>query len=300
MNTGKTIAGFLRAPLLHFVVIGVVLGVLYAWVWKRDADESDRTIRITSADIERLQAGWQARWNRPPTPDEMGGLIKAQIREAALYREAVAMGLDQDDAVIRRVLVQKLETIARDLVEISLAPTEQDLANYFEENADNYRPPPVITFTQVFIDPDKRGDRTLDDADEILAELRSLGTPPDDLDKYGDPLMLQRYFPEKTELRIAQSFGREFARSIFELTPGEWHGPVPSGYGTHLVFVAEKTVFPTPSLAEVEESVRRDWVDAKREEITDNYFAEILDRYTIVVEQESYAESVDGAVAQTP
>ncbi len=289
-----------RQPLFHFVVIGVVFGVLYAWVWKRDDDAGDRTIRITAADIERLQAGWQARWNRPPTPDEMNGLVKAQIREAALYREAVAMGLDKDDPIVRRVLVQKLETIARDLVEISLAPTEQDLATYFEENADKYRPLPVITFTQVFIDPDKRGDRTLEDADEILKKLRALGTPPDDLDEYGDPLMLQRYFPQKTELRIAQSFGREFARSIFELTPGEWHGPVLSGYGTHLVFVVERIDFPTPTLAEVEESVRRDWVDAKREEITDNYFAEILDRYQIIVEQESTDETVGGAVAQTP
>ncbi len=291
---------FLRQPLFHFVVIGIAFGILYAWVWKRDDAASDRTIRITAADIARLEAGWQARWNRFPTPEEKAGLIQAQIRESALYREAVAMGLDEDDPVIRRVLVQKLETIARDLVEISLAPTEQDLASYFEDNSDNYRPPPVITFTQVFIDPDKRGDRTLDDAEETLAKLRSLGTPPDDLDKYGDPLMLQRHFPEKTELRIAQSFGREFARLIFELQPGEWHGPVLSGYGTHLVFVTERTVFPTPTLAEVEESVRRDWIDDKREEITANYFAELLDRYQVIVEQETSGETADGAAAQTP
>ena len=299
-NPGKTLSDLARQPLLHFVVIGVALGILYGWIWKSDDTDPDRTIRIASVDISRLEAGWQARWNRPPTPEELSGLIKSQIREAALYREAVAMGLDQDDPVIRRVLVRKLETIARDLVEMSLAPTEQDLATYFEEHANNYRPLPVITFTQVFVDPDKRGDRTLQDADEILAELRSLGQPVEGIEEYGDPLMLQRYFPEKTELRIAQSFGREFARSIFELAPGEWHGPVLSGYGTHLVFVAQRVEFPTPTLAEVEESVRRDWVDEKREEITEGYFGALLDRYDVVVERELSDESVDGALAQTP
>ena len=206
------------------------------------------------------------------------------------------MGLNEDDPVIRRVLVQKLEGIARDLVELSLAPTEQDLAAYFEAHADRYRPPSLITFTHVFLDPDRRGEQTLRDAEKILAELQSRGPPTQGIQDLGDPFMLQRYHPQKTEQRIASLFGREFARAVFELAPGGWHGPVLSGYGTHLVYVDGRTEFPTPTLAEVEQQVRQDWVDAEREKIMEQYFSELLARYDVIVER----EPAEAAKVQAP
>jgi len=299
-NLRKAFTDLARQPLVHFLVIGAAIALLYALLGDPDAVRPDRTIRITSANISRLEAEWRARWNRAPTPEELDGLIRAQIREAALYREALAMGLNEDDPVIRRVLVQKLESIARDLVEVSLSPTEQDLATYFAENADRYRPPSLITFTHVFLDPDRRGEQTLQDADEILAELQSLGEPPQGIEEFGDPFMLQRYYPQKTEHRIASLFGREFARSVFELPAGRWHGPVLSGYGTHLVYVDGLTEFPAPTLAEVEERVRQDWVDGRREEITEQYFAQLLARYDVIVERESADAPTNAGMAQAP
>jgi len=296
----QAVTDLARQPLVHFLVIGAAIAVLYAWLGDRDAVRPDRTIRITAANISRLQAEWRARWNRAPTPEELDGLIRAQTREAALYREALAMGLNEDDPVIRRLLVRKLEGIARDLVELSLSPTEQDLATYFAEHADRYRPPPLITFTHVFVDPDRRGEQTLRDADGILAELQSRGRPTEGIEDVGDPFMLQRYYPEKTEQRIASLFGREFARSVFELPAGRWHGPVLSGYGTHLVYVDGLTEFPAPTLAKVEERVRQDWVDDEREKITEQYFAQLLARYDVIVERESAGESADAAVAPAP
>jgi hypothetical protein len=299
-NLRQAVTDLARQPLVHFLVIGVAIAALYGWLGDRDAVRPDRTIRITSANISRLEAEWRARWNRVPTPQELDGLIRAQTREAALYREALAMGLNEDDPVIRRLLVQKLEGIARDLVELSLSPTEQDLATYFAEHADRYRPPPLITFTHVFVDPDRRGEQTLRDADEILAELQSQGRPTEGIEDVGDPFMLQRYYPEKTEQRIASLFGREFARSVFELPAGRWHGPVLSGYGTHLVYVDGRTEFPAPTLPEVEERVRQDWVDDEREKITEQYFAQLLARYDVIVERESADDSADAAVAPAP
>jgi len=299
-NLRQAVTDLARQPLVHFLVIGAAIAVLYAWLGDRDAVRPDRTIRITAANISRLQAEWRARWNRAPTPEELDGLIRAQTREAALYREALAMGLNEDDPVIRRVLVRKLEGIARDLVELSLSPTEQDLATYFEEHADRYQPPPLITFTHVFMDPDRRGERTLQDADAILAELQSQGRPAEGIEDLGDPFMLQRYYPEKTEQRIASLFGREFARSVFELPAGRWHGPVLSGYGTHLVYVDGLTEFPAPTLAEVEDRVRQDWVDGRREEITGQYFAQLLARYDVIVERESADAPANAGMAQAP
>jgi hypothetical protein len=295
-NLRKAFTDLAQQPLLHFLVIGAAIALLYAWLADPDTARPDRTIRITAADISRLEAGWRARWNRAPTPKELDGLVRAQIREAALYREALSMGLNEDDPVIRRVLVQKLEGMARDLVEVSLSPTEQDLATYFAEHAERYRPPSLITFTHVFLDPDRRGEQTLRDADEILAGLQSLGQPPERIEEFGDPFMLQRYYPQKTEQRIASLFGREFARSVFELPAGRWHGPVLSGYGTHLVYVDRLTEFPPPTLAEVEERVRQAWVDEEREKITEQYFAQLLARYDVIVER----ESADTETAQAP
>jgi len=294
-NSPSFLAGLARQPLLHFLVLGAVIGSLYLWLGERDAAATDTTIKISAAEISRLSAGWQARWNRPPTQDELDGMIQAQIREAALYREAVAMGLDKSDPVIRRVLVQKLEGMARDLVELSLSPTDQDLETYFAENSERYRPAPLITFTHVFVDPDKREDRTLDDAAEMLAQLQALDNPAEDAGKFGDAFMLQSYYPEKEEGRIGSLFGREFVRQVFELEEGVWHGPVLSGYGTHLVYVLGLQEYPVPPLAEVKEQVMQDWVGEKREEITGNYFAALLARYVVIIEQKPEADDMGPA-----
>jgi peptidyl-prolyl cis-trans isomerase C len=298
-NLRRTVSGLARQPLVHFLVIGAVIGLLHGWLYDRDADRTNMTIRITAADLARTEAEWQARWNRPPTPGELEGLITSRVREAALYREAVAMGLNQNDPIIRRVLVQKLERIARDLVEFSLSPTDQDLQGYFAENTERYRPSPLITFTHVFVDPDRREDRTLPDAAKILAELQSLGEPGEGIQEYGDPFMLQLYYPEKEEQRIGSLFGREFARSVFELATGEWHGPVLSGYGTHLVYVHGIHEFPDPVFSEVREQVTQDWIDENRKTITDQYFAGLLARYDVVIERDS-TDVVAEVAAQTP
>jgi hypothetical protein len=288
----KIISDLARQPLVHFLVVGALLGFGLRWVADEPPQEDTTTIRITSTEIARLDAGWRARWNRPPTPEELNGLVTAQVREVALYREAISMGLDQNEPVIRRVLVQKLEQIVKDLIELSLTPTDQDLQQHYQEHAEEYRPPALITFTHLFVDPDRRGDRTLEDADEILTELQSRGRPPDDIENFGDSFMLQRYYPQKDEQRIASLFGHGFARSVFELPAGRWHGPVLSGYGTHLVYVEALTAFPVPPLAEVRDQVTQDWVDDNRRRITDQYFTDLLAQYDVVIEGQADDEQI--------
>ena len=273
-----------RQPVFHFVLLGALLGVALQWTTVDRGQQDAKTIRITTTEIARLEAGWRARWNRAPTQDELNELIDAQVREVALHREALAMGLDRNEPVVRRVLVQKLEQIARNLIELSLAPTDQDLEEYYAENAERYRPPPLITFTHVFIDPDRRGEQTLSDADEILAELQRRDRPTEGAQEFGDPFMLQRYYPQKDRQRIASLFGKAFADAVFDLEPGRWHGPVLSGYGTHLVYVDAVTEYPIPALDDVRDRVTQDWVDDNRRTITDQYFADLLAQYDVVIE----------------
>ena len=155
---------FLREPLLHFMLIGAAIYLLYGVFAEPVAEADDKTIVVSAGEIEWMRSSWQQRWNRPPTPEEFDGLIQQYIRETVLYREALTMGLNQHDMVIRRRLAQKLEYLAKDLVALT-PPTDEELLAYFAEHQDRYQQPALYTFTQVFIDPDKRGDATLNDAE---------------------------------------------------------------------------------------------------------------------------------------
>ena len=143
----QAIAKAAAQPLIQFLVLGAVFYGLYAWIIGSRAGEPDNVIRVTVADVSRLDAAWRARWNRPPTQEELAGLVRSHVREIALYRHAVAMGLDQDDVVVRRMLGQKLQSLSQNLLELSLSPTDQELRTYFTANAERYQPPdlePII------------------------------------------------------------------------------------------------------------------------------------------------------------
>jgi len=281
----RNMAKLLRQPLVQFLVLGALFYAVFAWVGGTTDSGSDNVIRVTAADINRLDAGWRARWNRPPTEGELAGLVRSHIREIALYRHAVAMGLDQDDPVVRRMLGTKLQTLTQNVVEFSLNPTDAELRAWFEANTEEYRAPALITFTQIFLDPDRRGDATLEDAERILARLRAQSDPTAGVDELGDSFLLQRYYPAKTEFDISRLFGQGFAVSVFELAPGEWHGPVLSGYGVHLVYVHAMEESPAPEFEAVEEQVKRDWMDAKQREIQADFVNNVIAAYEVDIEE---------------
>ncbi|MBW2494444.1 MAG: peptidyl-prolyl cis-trans isomerase, partial [Deltaproteobacteria bacterium] len=149
-----------------------------------------------------------------------------------------------------------------------------------------YELPALLTMTHVFVDPDKREDQTLADAEAIGAELRALEPPTAGAEDLGDPFMLQSYYPERSEAELAKLFGAEFARSVFELEPDRWHGPVLSGYGVHWVFVEQPIAAETPEFAAVRDRVEQDWRDERREKFNDEFYAQLRARYEVVVEGE--------------
>jgi hypothetical protein len=274
----------LREPLVHFLLIGACVYAGYAFLGEQPEEASPETIRVTAGEVEWMVDAWTSKWGRPPTQRELLGLIRDRIRETAYYREALAMGLDKDDVIIRRRLTQKLEFLTEDLA-TATAPTDEELRVFFKEHRDQYRTPDLITFTHVFLDPDKRGDATLEDAKTLKAKLVEMG---EDAVGKGEPLgdrfMLQNYYPERTQLEVGKLFGNGFAQPLFELEPGKWHGPVLSGYGTHLVFVHSLATAPVPEFAAVAESVKRDWAAQKREEFNNNFADRLLSRYQVIVE----------------
>ncbi len=281
----------LREPLTQFFFIGAAIYLLYGMFAQPMEREMDNTLTVSTGEIEWMQTSWQKRWNRLPTDQELDGMIQQYIRETVLYREALTMGLDKHDTVIRRRLAQKLEFLAKDLVALT-SPTGDELQAYFEEHQQRYVEPKRFTFTQVFIDPDKRGDTTLDDAEAIKATLIAKGDAIDDASALGDALMLQNYYPEKDQFDIQKQFGSGFAESLVDLSPGQWHGPVLSGYGVHLVYVHNIYVPPVPMFSDVRERVVQDWTDGKREELNEQFYASLQERYTIVIESRPQADKL--------
>jgi hypothetical protein len=277
---------FVREPLVHFLLLGAAIyGVYFAFGAEVDQAPENR-ITVTAGEIDWLTGSWQKRWNRPPTVEERAGLIDEYVRETVFYREALAMGLDSDDTIIRRRLAQKLEFLSEDLISM-VPPTEDELRAWFAERGNRYALPSFITFTHVFVDPDQREDRTLEDAEAIIAELRALGEPGEGSIGLGDPFMLQAYYPERSEAEIAKLFGSEFAREIAGLELGRWHGPVLSGYGVHLVYVEARSAVQPAEFAAVRERVRQDWEDERRRLFNEEFYARLRDRYEVVIEEPS-------------
>jgi len=274
----------LREPLLHFMFIGAVIYSLYGVFAEPVVEETDKTIVVTAGEIQWMQTSWQKRWNRPPTAQEFDGLIQQYIKETVLYREALTMGLNKHDQVIRRRLAQKLEFLAKDLVALT-PPTEAELLAYFDEHQASYQAPTLYTFTQVFFDPDKRGDATLDDAEKARLTLIAQGDTIDDPGALGDGLMLQNYYPQKDRAEIQKLLGSGFTETLMTLSPGQWHGPILSGFGVHLVYLNSISEPPPPVFAEVRERVMEEWKFARGEELNDQFYTSLREQYSIVIEE---------------
>lgn len=281
-----------KEPLIQFLLIGACIYGAYAWFGAPDENVTDTTIVVDAARVDAFIGQWQKRWNRPPTRAELDGVINTFVREDILYRAALEMGLDQDDPITRRRMAQKLEFLTNDIA-LFKEPAPGELEQYFEDNKALYRDPDLITFSQVFFDPDVRDEATLDDAAEMLARLEAAGEPDPETLGAGDRFMLQNYFSEASELEVRRQMGTGFTESVMQLEPGQWHGPVLSGYGVHLVYVYQLAEAPAPQLADVQAQVLENWQTEQQEEFNETFFESLKSRYEIVI-----AEPPAGAVLE--
>lgn len=271
-----------KEPLLHFLVIGALIFVIYSVVNNEKSAKDGNRIVVSSGDIERLSANWSKKWNRQPTDTELKGLVESYIKEEVYYREALALGLDQDDTVLRRRLMQKMEFLTNDLADLN-NPDEKDLNDYLIAHQDKYELPARISFTHVYLSGDKRGNRILADAEKLLTEIRAnnLSRAPD----LGDSFMLQYDFTLETPFEVARLFGQDFAEKLFQLETDSWQGPVASGYGMHLVQISEKVDSRMPELATVIDKVRTDYMFVQRQKTNKEIYNRFKERYEIVVEK---------------
>ena len=222
--------------------------------------ESPQRIDVGAERVRILADRWAVQWKRPPTNNELAGLIRQWVREEILYREAIDRSLDRDDELVRRRLIQKMNGIARGLAELS-EPSETDVRAFYLEHVDRYEIPARRTFRQVYVSIERGEDAAQLHAFELLERI--LQTPPNEVSRMGDPFVLAHEFALLTEADVAARFGPAFAEAVFALGAGAWEGPIPSSFGFHLVQVSEAVEAYTPSFEEAHDRVVVD-VDNQR------------------------------------
>ena len=229
-----------------------------------------------------MATGFAKTWQRQPTPEELAGLVRDRVREEVYCREAIALGLDREDTIIRRRLRQKMEFVSDDIAALA-EPTDAELEEYLRAHSDSFRVEPRFTFQQVVLDPEKHGEKLASDAAQLLAQLDHAGSEAD-LSTLGDSVLLETRFAGLPASEVAKQFGEPFALALGRLQPGRWQGPVESGYGVHLVYVSERIDGRLPALAEVRDAVRREWDNARRLAANEAFYQELLERYSVTIE----------------
>ena len=268
---------WLKDPLVTFLIAGAAIFVLAGLF---SAEEISYDVEVRDADIKRLYDQWSMQMRRPPTDQELAGLVDQFVKEEIYYRESQRLGLDANDTIVRRRMVQKLTFLTEDIA--TATPMEESaLREYFDENLEDYRVPERFSFSHRYFSSDRRDDAKADATSALTS------------DDAGDPFMLQKEYNGRSEREIGDLFGRNFAAALSELTPSEQQqGPVESAYGWHTIVLRSSQASFIPAFEDIAERIAVDAQQAARREANEAYYEDLKARYSISFpEPASAAES---------
>jgi hypothetical protein len=285
------LAWLCREPLVHFLLIGAGFFLLWHLFGDRLTGQPERIV-ITPAQVERLAQVWSKTHLRPPTAEELAALVEEEIDEEILYREAVALGLDRDDLVIRRRLAVKMEFLTDDLAALA-NPTDDQLRAFLRQHPEKFNVEALTSFAQVYVDRSRRGKEAEAEAQRLLALLQA--RPDADWQNLGDPLPLPNECEAAAPAEVARLFGRGFSRKLAGLPAGRWTGPVESTYGLHLVLVRKRTSGRTPPLAEVRDAVLSEWRADRRHELNASFRRQRRAKHNVTVQWPDWASDAAAA-----
>ncbi len=267
----------LRDPLIHFLAIGALLFALFVW---RGSDEpAPETIRIGPVLIEQAVRSATLLEGRDLSAAELEAIVAPIVRDEIYYREALALGLDVDDDEVRRRLIEKLQYLTENLADPA-PPDEAELRNFYRDNPARFEQPAAATFDQIFFSPAQRGDGIADDIDAALTALAA-GAPAAE---YGDPTPLESRLTAAASERVRILFGEAMAQAVFSAPLDIWQGPFRSDFGLHLFRVIDRTSARVPAFDEIPDTVEAVYTQLRREQTNEAAFAEIRDRYDVVID----------------
>lgn len=261
-----------REPLVHFLALGAVLfaGIAFANHLKRPV------VRVDAQDIEQLATYWEMQSQRPPTRAELSALIQERVDEELLSREAIRLGLDKDDMIVRRRLAQKMAFASEDIAEIP-EPDEKALQAYYDAHRERYATPGRVALRHVYFSRDRTGETPQAAATEALARLKAGGAAA------SDPSLLPLTYADVAEADLDRDYGPQFAAAVHEAAEGVWIGPVPSAYGLHVIRVERRLPPVIPPLAQVRNEVRGAWMAERRQDENRAFRASLRKRYKVEI-----------------
>ena len=285
-------SNLLKDPLLHFLAAGLALFLLFDLV---AGDAADYDAKVITVDREALLTFTQyrsrafepemaARTLDSMSDEQLEKHIAEYVREEALHREAKALGMDQNDYIIKRRMIQSIEFITDGIATATVDVTDAEVAAHYAANRDKYYVNPYITFTHVFFDRERRDrDTAYRLANVKLAELNDTQTPFSDAPRHGDRFPFFVNYVERDPMFVTSHFGPMMAEQVFALEPAEgiWRGPFESEYGLHLVQLTRKAEGRYPALEEIADAVRE---DAERDAVAeqkDKAIQAIVETYEI-------------------
>lgn len=274
---------WLREPLLQFLLIGLVLFVVYDTLHPAsNAETESNRIVLTPDDFEQLGVTWLAQGRPPPNAEQMQSLIELRVREEVLYREALALGLDKGDEIVKRRLAQKMEFLAEG-ASVNTDPPADTLRIWFRDNQQRFALPPRVSFRQLYFSPDQRGEHSREDAVRVMTQLTGKPGNWEGAAALADPFMDQDYYGDRSVEDLAKLFGLNFAQDIAGLKPGAWQGPIESGYGWHLVFIDTFVPGRVPAFEEIEPEIKAEWIEDQRLQAKRKAYETMRARYQVVL-----------------
>jgi len=255
----------LREPLLWFFIVGAVLFAADNYFSQQpDTVVVDENVR------DRLNKLWQGQTGNPTTKRELDSLVQKWIREEVLFREALRLGLDRDDSIVRRRLVQKLGFLVEEVIEED-DDQRQAVQKYYDEHIANYSLPVRYSFSQILFSDDSR-------SAEILFKLEQGA----DWRGLSETSMLSDSYVSRNEKEIAAIFGRPFTGYLYTFVQGEWVGPIRSSFGFHLIRLERILPTETTPLAYIERKVFADYLQSRQDVVIEEYYQDLLGKYEIV------------------
>ncbi len=270
----------IRDPFVQFLLAGIAIYVAFALTATEDPEVRDRQIILDASTLEWIHNNFTKQMRRPPTPNEMDALIHTHIEHEVKYREALNIGLDDRDSIVQRRLVQKFDFLFGDAA-AEMNPDDSVLQAWYDQHRTDYEIPATISFTHHWFSPDTRKAAAQSDARTAVAVLNAGETVE------ADRFPFDTTFTTVREDEVRRVFGQTFVDQLFAIPLDTWAGPVESGLGYHAVRVAARTDKTIPPLDQVRDIVLEAWRRAESQQILKRTLAELLDEYTVAIDDEA-------------
>ena len=262
----------IQEPLLHFLLIGASVFFFYSFQNTQNKEQ----IIISKNDIKQLSLRWNKKWKRAPTKEELDELIQKRVYQEVLYKEALKMGLEKNDVIIKRRLVQKLEFVTSDMAQL-VEPTRKELEDYLKEHSNRFREPTTLSFMQLYIDPQKHPNM------QAYSQKRLKALRVSDARIDGDDFTFEKSYQDLSLFDIKKRFGKAFTQKIVTLPIGSWQGNIYSGYGLHLVKIIKKGKGELRAFEKIKKLLKIEWQTQKQEQLNQKFYQELHQKYTIEI-----------------